>query len=145
MTKHNSPRPESAAHKAMCRLIDLGGTANTPQLMRVLGAEFHSTTRFNTQVINQVIAYSLATVIDGVFTATLKGKNMVAAHHGHPLPVAEKYVGQIAGPRMVQKSTAWRPLSTANIYAQVRPDGLTFKSEPSLMGGQRVLGGEVVE
>lgn len=145
MSRHAGPRPESAAHKVMCRLVDLGGKATTPQLLAVLGAEYHSVVRFNSQVTDQVILYSLATVVDGHFTATLKGKNMVALHAGRHLPPAAKYVGKVATARVAPKE---RPLNVGKHFTQsiIRDGALDYRSIPSLMGNQRVLpNGEVVE
>jgi hypothetical protein len=59
---------------------------------------------------------------------------------------AVSVVGQVALPRTIQNGvTSSRPLSLAGIYANVRPDGITFRDEPSLMGSTRKLpSGEVL-
>jgi hypothetical protein len=59
---------------------------------------------------------------------------------------APAFVGQVALPRTIQNGvTSTKPLSLAAVYANVRPDGVTFRSEPSLMGSTRKLpNGEVI-
>lgn len=145
MSRHNVPRPDSAAHKVMCRLVDLGGKATIRQLMPVLGAEFHSIVRFNNQVTDQMIRFSLATVVDDVFVATTKCKELVAEHESRFLPPVKKYVGKIAAPRVAGPV---RPLNIAKLYPPtvVREGAFDHQKIPSMMGGKRILpGGEVVE
>jgi hypothetical protein len=71
----------------------------------------------------------------------------VSAFPSAPLLSAAKFVGQVALPRTIQNGvTSARPLSLAAVYANVRPDGVTFRSEPSLMGSTRKLpNGEVIQ
>jgi hypothetical protein len=145
MTTHTYPRPESAAHKAMCRLVDLGGKATMSQLMSVLGAEFRSTARFDLQVTNLLLKYALATVHGDTLTATAKGKEFVGAFNSRYLPKSAPYVGKIAAPRTAPIK---RDLNTAKHFPQlvVREGAFDHRTIPSLMGGKRVLpGGEVVE
>lgn len=48
-------------------------------------------------------------------------------------------------PRRVVNVLHRKPLAAANLFANVRPDGLTYREIPSLMGSQRKLpSGEVV-
>jgi hypothetical protein len=145
MTSHSYPRAESAAHKAMCRLVELGGKAKMAQLIYVLGAEFRSISRFDLQVTNQLLKYSLATVHGDTLTATAKGKEFVGAFNNRHLPIAAPYVGNIAAPRAAQPM---RPLNIAKHFPQlvVREGAFDHRNIPSLMGGKRVLpSGEVVE
>jgi hypothetical protein len=145
MTTHTYPRPESAAHTVVCRLVDLGGKALISQLISVLPAELHSVGRFNRQVIDQVVAYGLATVVGDVFTATQKGKTMAGAHAVRHLPPAKPYVGKVAA---LRTAPVKRDLNIAKHFPQlvVREGAFDHRTIPSLMGGKRVLpGGEVVE
>ncbi|GGX01530.1 hypothetical protein [Undibacterium macrobrachii] len=53
--------------------------------------------------------------------------------------------GNAVVPVHVGGAYAMRPLVLGNMYANVRPDGLTYRCEPSLMGSTRKLpSGEVV-
>jgi hypothetical protein len=145
MTRHFAPRPASAAHRVMCRLVDLGGKATMSQLITILGAEFRSTARFDLQVTDQVLMYGLATVSGDTFTATAKGKEVVGAFHNRYLPKAVPFVGKKAALRV---PPPMRPLNTAKHFPQlvVREGAFDHQKIPSLMGGKRVLpGGEVVE
>ena len=83
----------------------------------------------------------------------LNGTNWVlmsagaAVVKGHPVaPVGLPAPAIAAVSRSIQNGvTSAKPLSMAGIYANVRAEGLTFKTEPSLMGLTRKLpSGEVI-
>lgn len=164
MARHVGPRADSAAHKVICRLVDLGGTANAATLMEVVGVEFRSVWRFRIKVIEVLEQHSLAIIRDGIFKATPMGKDYVAEFKARALPITPKYVGEIVPARTAPPA---RPLSLKYLtdfpmrdgalidnhtgrrfYAvfPMRDGAFAHRDIPSLMGGKRILpNGEIVE
>lgn len=145
MAKMIEPRADSAAHKGICRLVDLGGTATASQLMGVLSAEFRSYTRFQIRVSDVLEQCRFAVVEKGKFTATQAGKDYVANILERDLPVAAKYVGQIVPPRTPRPH---RPLNVSKHMATLpmREGAFDYRQIPSVMAGKRILpGGGIIE
>lgn len=146
MSRHTGPRAGSAAHKVICRLVDLGGTAKMSVLMEVLSAEYRRMYVFKDKVANVLHGFDFVTFDGASLKATQKGKEYAADLHSTYLPLATKYVGQIVPPRALPKN---KPLNLSHIYPPtvVREGAFDHQTIPSMMGGKRVMpgGGGVVE
>lgn len=144
MGKHVGLRHDSAAHKVLCRLVDLGGTANAITLMGVLSAEFRSYSRFKDRVSDVLELHCLAIVINDTFSATPLGKDYIAECEGRILPAWPKYVGQIVPAHVPQP---FQPLNPKYITAlPMREGAFAYRDIPSLIGSKRVLpNGEIIK
>lgn len=145
MAKIIEPKANSAAHKVICRLVDLGGSATASKLMGVLSAEFHSYARFQTRVAEVLEQCRFVVVAKDKFTATQAGKDYVANILERDLPVAAKYVGQIVPPR---PAPVQQPLNLSKHMAglPMREGAFDYRQIPSLMAGRRILpGGGIIE
>ncbi|MDY7537663.1 hypothetical protein RGU72_05270 [Undibacterium sp. 5I1] len=144
MSRHTGPRAGSAACKVICRLVDLGGTAKISVLMEVVGAEYSRVITFKEKIANVLDGFSFAELHGDSLTATLKGKEYAADIDGTYLPLPQKYVGQIAPPRLPSPQ---KPLDLARLFTPtlVRDGAFDHQQIPSLMGGTRKLpSGKVV-
>lgn len=138
MARHLGPRVGSAPYKIICRVVDLGGTANKSALMPLLTSEFQSRTAFKTKVTDVLERYAFVTVADDVFKATPAGKDYVAQFAVADLPVEPRYVGQIVPARTAPPI---RPLDLRKHFAAMpsREGAFAHRDIPSLMGGKRIL------
>lgn len=137
MLKIFGPRDDSPAHKAICRLVDLGGKANTTQLMQVLGAEYRSVDRFQMRVTDVLQQYRFVIVRDGRFFVTELGKQYVGQFIERQLPVAVPYTGQVAQPRTLRPGEL--NMSKYMAALPIRPGAFDHQQIPSLMGGSTVI------
>ena len=136
---------KSNAHIIICRLIDLGGKAKTSKIITVLGAESQRLHKFQTSVLDVLMSLNYITVYCDTVTATQKGKDYAGQFYTRYLPVCDKYVGQVAAPRVMPKH---KPLTQSKILSPIvhRDGALDYRNIPSRMGSKRILpGGEVVE
>lgn len=143
--RRSGPRIGSAAHRAMCLLVDLGGRAKIGRLLDVIPVEYHPTHMLERCVIGPLAEYSLILEEGEYLSATPKGKDYAGQHLVMHLPVTQKYVGQIVPGRVPVKP---RPLNLAKhrATAPFRPGSDDHLKIPSLMGNTRKLpSGEVVE
>ncbi|MFZ6734728.1 hypothetical protein ACO0LG_22585 [Undibacterium sp. Ji42W] len=140
MAKLSGPRPGSAAHKAICRIVDLGGSAKMSALLGVLPVEYHSVGMFRRYVINVLADHALIFTemcdVD-VLRATPNGKEFAGKYVRTQLPTAGKYVGEIVPGRV---ASVPRPLNVAKHRAGApsRAGSEDWRDIPSLMGGQRI-------
>lgn len=86
-----------------------------------------------------ILGENMVAIIGSQWMLMSAGVAEVESRGGVGTPLVAEWVGVAAAPRTIQKSMASKVLSTKGMYASVRPDGLTFKSEPSLMGATRKL------
>lgn len=136
---------KSNAHLVICRLVHLGGTAKLSQLIGVLGVEYKRPAKLQATVIDVLLDYGYVTRDRDVLIATQAGKDYAGATYDWPLPVAEKYVGLPAAPR-VRTSNGVLNLNKIHPKAVYREGAFEHRNIPSLMGNTRKLpSGEVVE
>lgn len=135
---------KSNAHLVMCRLVDLGGTAKLSSLVDVLSPENRRPYKIQNTVIDILVGLRYIVCERDVVKATPEGKNYVGGTLSRPVPAFAPYVGKVAAPRT---APAFRPLNLSKIYpaAVYREDAFDHRNIPSMMGGARVLNGEVVE
>jgi hypothetical protein len=145
MSRRLDPRPGSAQHKLMVRLIELGGTARAADLMCVLSAEYRRVNDFHERICVRLGLLGFVAVTGDKFVALRAGKEYVAKHSLTMLPVPKKYVGQIAAPRTPQPARRAKISNTVGAMP-IREGAFDYRNIPSLMGGSRVLpNGEVVD
>lgn len=145
MTKGVTIRRDSAAHRALCRLVELGGKAASRQLIAVMSPEFRSLVRFQQKVTERLEMAGLAVVKDAQFAVTPAGRDFVARTSTNDVAPAEKYVGQVAQPRVYGADRP--PLALAKHMGAMpyRVGSQDHLAIPSLMGEKRILpGGQVV-
>lgn len=135
----------SNAQLVICRLVDLGGKAKISQLICVLSPECQRLHKVQTSVLDVLTSLGYVTVDCDRLTATQRGKDYAGQFYARHLPVCEKYVGQVATPRVMPEH---RPLKIGNILKPLvqREGAFDYRNIPSKMGSQRILpSGEVVE
>lgn len=136
MGRHIGLRPDSAAHKIICMLVNLGGACTKARLLAQLPAE--SNDSFNRKVTLTLLRYDYVIADRFSLSATQAGKDYVAQYHELTAPAEPVYIGEIAQPRVAQPR---KPLDFAKLYGVgPRRDGASdHRDIPSLMGNQRVL------
>ncbi|MFZ6871143.1 hypothetical protein ACO0LF_03650 [Undibacterium sp. Di27W] len=133
MAKHAGPRPGSAAYKAICRIVDLGGSAKMSALLGVLPIEYHTVAMFRRYVIHILVDHALifADMCDGqILRATQYGKDFAGRAVKSQLPTADKYVGEVVQPRT--RTVRELNLKRHRAVAPFRPGSDDFKKIPSL-------------
>jgi len=138
-------RTNSPAHMVICRLVDLGGCALISRLTEVLTPEQQRVQVISERVIDPLVDRGYVIQMDDAsLKATSAGKEYAGSFLGRSLPRFERYVGQPAGVRVAKP---FRPLDVAKLAAgrPIREGAFEYSSIPSMMGGARVLNGEVVE
>ncbi|MFZ3001409.1 MAG: hypothetical protein WA071_13860 [Undibacterium umbellatum] len=141
--RRTGPRPGSAAHRAICRLVELGGRTKLCRLLDVIPVEYHTVHMLERYVLIPLAEYAFL-IEEGEFVrATPKGKEYAGQHLVTHLPVAQEYVGQIV-PGRVQVN---RPLNLAKhrAVAPFRPGSDDYKKIPSLFTAEVVETAEVNE
>lgn len=134
--RRSGPRPGSAAHRAICRLVELGGRTKLCRLLDVIPVEYHTVHMLERYVLIPLAEYAFL-IEEGEFVrATPKGKEYAGQHLVTHLPVAQEYVGQIV-PGRVQVN---RPLNLAKhrAVAPFRPGADDYKKIPSLFTAEVV-------
>ncbi|MBC3931992.1 hypothetical protein [Undibacterium curvum] len=143
MIKPASIRTDSAAHTALLRLVELGGTALLNELKVPLSPRYRVDHIFRSAVVSTLVDAGLARMEDRYrLKATHAGKNYAGEFLS--APVAEKYVPQIVPGRALRER---RDLDIAKYRsaAPIRPGSDDHKNIPSLMGVTRKLpSGEVL-
>ena len=138
MPKIYGPRTGSAAHVAICRIVELGGIASFAQVVAYLKPEQQPLKEFRQRVLIPLIDFGYVHVIDeSKFKATSTGREYAGRHIPHLLPIAKTYHGQVA------LSRTHNPCRELNIkkhraVAPFRPGSEDYKDIPSMIGGQRV-------
>jgi hypothetical protein len=135
----------SPAHRVLCRLVDLGGTAAISRLIDVLPSEYQRVSKIRDRVIEPLRERGYVIEQSGaVLKATHDGKEYAGGFLPKAFPLAETFEGKPAAPRM---PTPFRPLDVAKLAAgrPIREGAFEYASIPSMMGGARILNGEVVE
>ncbi len=141
MTLIKKPRADTAAHRAVMRLADLGGSATASQLMSCLDPEYASRAKFTTLITARLSYYGYADYNGDLFTLTPLGHHYVAIVRD--VPRSSTYVGKIVPPRTPQ---AFRPLRPNHAAGPVRPGSQDHLAIPSLMGIIRKLpSGEIIK
>jgi hypothetical protein len=137
MARRKGPRDFSAAHRTICFLVDLGGTATKETLMSALPVSFQSRERFHRTVTQALDQSGLATADRNYLHATKAGKDFVADYHERMNPSEPEFVGQIALPRTPPQN---KPLNVNKHMPRmpVREGAFDFLSIPSVIGNQRV-------
>lgn len=136
MVKCSPIRSDSAAHIAILRLVELGGTALLKELQAVMTPRYRTDHIFRSGVVNVLVDAGLARMHDRYrLEATSAGKNYAGEFLAAP-PV-EKYVPQIVpgrqpGPRRELNLSRHRAAAPFRVGAE------EYRDIPSLMGGQRV-------
>ncbi|MFZ6767493.1 hypothetical protein ACO0LM_10440 [Undibacterium sp. Di26W] len=135
--RRSGPRTGSAAHRAICRLVELGGRAKISQLLDVIPVEYHRAHTLENHVLMPLAEFALVLEVGDYLQATPKGKEYAGQHLVTHLPVGQKYVGQIVPGRV---PSVPRPLNVAKHRAGApsRPGSEDWRDIPSLMGGQRI-------
>lgn len=142
MTINKKPKPDTAAHRAIVQLVNLGGRATVAQLMSCIRNEYASHSKFNSQVTVRLTNYGYADYDGQHFQVTGQGRNYVDDYH-RTMCTQPKYVGKIAPPRT---AAAFRPLQLNQGAAPFLAGSDEYRAIPSLMGDVRRLpSGEVVE
>ena len=147
MTKLKGPRHGSPAHKAICRIVDLGGCARMSQLLSVIPVEYHQINLFRKHVLEPLSDYALIYTVTGKETDVLKatpvGKDFAGRFVMSMLPTATKFVGEIAPAR----TRAVRELNVDKhrAVAPYRPGSDEYKQIPSLYTSAVVKQAEVNE
>lgn len=140
-------RTNSPAHQVICRLVDLGGTASLQRLIDVLAPENQRVNIVQNKIIKPLLGKGYAMLLDSkTLKATDIGKDYAGQFLGKSLPRVETWVGATAQARSprpfkpldLQKLNSSRPV----VY---REGAFDYKEIPSMMGGARVLNGEVTE
>jgi hypothetical protein len=147
-------RPTMLAFRVLAALHAADGYALDEA---ALIAQVAGETRLSSSAIRgrswQIIAANMVVVRDGRWLLLTAGVTAIESRAGAAdalllvtPTVVPKPVGQVALPRTIQNGvTSARPLASSRAFVHVRPDGLTFRAEPSLMGATRRLrSGEVV-
>lgn len=145
MSGYPKLRTNSPAHMVLCRLVDLGGSALLSQLIDVLSAEQQRISVVHNRVIAPLVERGYVVKLgDSGLRATSAGKEYAGSFLGRSLPRFERYEGEVAAPRT---APAFRPLNLARLNAgrPMRDGAFEYEAIPSMMGGARVLNGEVVE
>ncbi|MFZ6724690.1 hypothetical protein ACO0K2_04275 [Undibacterium sp. MH2W] len=146
MAKNYGPRQGSAAHIAICRIVELGGQATFSQIMAHLKPEQQPIKAFRSQVVIPLQDLCYVHIIGGLsFKATSMGKEYAAHYISHLLPAPKPYVGTVALGRNY-KPTRELNLAKHRAVAPFRPGSDDHLRIPSLMGSTRKLpSGEVIE
>lgn len=145
MKCHPKLRTSSPAHVVLCRLVDLGGCALISRLVEVLSAEQQRVQVIRARVIAPLVERGYVAEVDGnSLRATKAGKEYAGSFLGRSLPRFERFEGRPAASRV---APPFRPLNFAKLNAScpIREGAFEYESIPSMMGGARVLNGEVVE
>lgn len=141
---HLTPRRGSAAHIAIIRVVQLGGTAKFCHIIERLRPEHQTLNAFRVHVIAALQSFGLAETIGDQLRATSKGKEYAGRFLSEVLPVAQPYVGQIVPARSVV-STATLDVNRLRHTRPIRPGADDHLQIPSLMGNTRKLpSGEVI-
>ncbi|WP_428719125.1 hypothetical protein [Undibacterium curvum] len=136
-------RADSAAHTAIVRLVELGGTALLKELQAVLSPRYRMDHIFRSAVVCALVDAGLARM-EGRYRlqATCAGKNYAGEFLS--APEVENYVPQIVPGRALREHREL-DISKYRSAAPIRPGSDEYKNIPSLMGGARKLpSGEVV-
>lgn len=142
MSDIKKPRPSSAAHRAVVRLVGLGGKANITQLMQCLSLEYSSRKKFSIYVTSRLTHYGFAEFDGNDFSVTVAGRSYVADYEAASL-TSPTYIGKIVPPRTPKEFSPMRAMYGA---PPIRPGSDDHKQIPSLMGNVRKLpSGEVIE
>ena len=146
MARNYGPRHGSAAHVAICRIVELGGQATFAQIITHLKPEQQPLHAFRQFVLIPLVDHGYVQVIDGsMFKATSTGKEYAGRYISHLLPAVKPYQGQVA---LSRSHNPRRDLNLAKhrSVAPFRPGSDDHLRIPSLMGTTRKLpNGEVVE
>lgn len=144
MANPSIPRSGSAAQTAICRVVELGGTAKFTDIISVLNAEHQSIAVFHEKVVHALLSFGFAVIENGdALKATLVGKNYAGNYLVPAQLFLARYVGQIVPSRTARPFKALS--STVNV-APYRPGSDDHLRIPSLMGTTRKLpNGEIVE
>ena len=129
----------SSAFRVLQRVVDLGGSALPEQMGKESIGSMASMVR---SLEDRLLIF----IRDGRLIATPAGKLEIAQSCSDSKDKISAPL-QVAAPRTIQNgSNLGQVLNLGNMFASVRPDGLTFRSEPSLMGATRKLPtGEIVD
>ncbi|WP_428718564.1 hypothetical protein [Undibacterium curvum] len=136
-------RTDSAAHTALLRLVELGGTALLNELKVPLSPRYRVDHIFRSAVVSALVDAGFARMEDRYrLKATHAGENYAGEFLS--APVAKKYVPQIVPGRALREHREL-DISKYRSAAPIRPGSDEYKNIPSLMGGARKLpSGEVV-
>lgn len=145
MTAHRLQK-KSAAHKVICKLVDLGGTASIERLVCDLAPEYQRPHMRDERVMGPLLEKGYIKYVDElIIQASALGKDYVGGCLNRPALVPEKYVGILAAPRVRVPDPVlnFNKIYPTGVY---RDGAFDHRNIPSRMGNLRVLpNGEVVE
>ena len=125
----------SAAHRVLCRLVNLGGTGTKASLLEFMSPEIQTRDRFRERVTNSLEARGFVISDRYSLRATQDGKDYVAYHEERNAP-APQPSGNVATPRRVVSE---RPLDVSKLFpAPMREGASDYRKYPSLLANQRV-------
>jgi plasmid stabilization system protein ParE len=144
MGRRTDPRPGSAQHKLMTRLIELGGVAQASQLVAALSAEHQRVSEF-ARIGQTLELLGFIDIQGSTYRALRCGKEYVSKYNPSAFPKPGPYVGQVAPSRTPLSAVRAKPSSTVGAMP-IREGAFDYRNIPSLMGSSRKLpNGEVVE
>ncbi len=140
MSRRNALREDSAAHKTICFLVDLGGTATKATLLASMSTMFLNRDRFRRSVTAVLEHYGYAIADRYSLRATQAGKDFVADYVERINPSEPDFAGHVALPRVAQPA---RPFNFIKHYGggSYRAGANDHRDIPSLMGNQRIIPG----
>jgi hypothetical protein len=136
--KNRQLQQGSPAHRVLCRLVDLGGTAAISRLIDVLSPEYQRVAKIRDRVIEPLRERGYVIEQAGaILKATHDGKEYAGAFLGRSFSQMETFEGKPAGPRVAKP---FRPLDVTKLAAgrPIRDGAFEYASIPSMMGGARV-------
>jgi len=138
MTRSRGLLEGSAAHRALCRLVNLGGTATKASLLEFLSPEIQSRDSFRMRVTYSLEVRGYVIADRYSLRATPEGKDYVADCEERNAPTPQP-MSNVAMPRL---PVPGRPLDVSKLFpAPMREGASDYRKYPSLLGNQRVLPG----